>query len=191
MKINIKERGEKILTVIRFVPFLGSAFSFPPRIALRSVGEILILWFISTMPIFFSLLPSIHSGESLAAEIEKEINAKVLLVYTSAFLAPVLYLLISRLIYPKTQKIFSGAAWIFVATLAIICASCWLYQNDKIQDPSQWRTTCYWIYGASIYFWWLAISDDRNSGFEFESAARRDEDNFAVAAAARSPGGAT
>jgi len=179
--------GKGILKFVQRVPFLGSPFSFPFAVAWRGLVEVLILWFFSTLPIFFSILPKIDSDRSLSEELSAELSINLILVYTSAFLAPVFYLLFARVIWPRSHKIFGGAGWVLIGTLCIMFLSCWLYQNDRISNPNSWRTVSTVMYFASIYFWWLAILDDRNS-VEFEVIERQAEDAFAKAAAARQQG---
>jgi hypothetical protein len=123
------------------------------------------------------------SGRTLDAVAAEEVNIRAIFLYTSAFLAPVLYVLFERLVYPRKQKIFAGAFWVFLGTIAIVGFSSWSFQNEKIGDSSQWRIACYAMYAISIYFWWLAIADSRNNDFSYEAEVTQDEDAFVEMAA--------
>jgi hypothetical protein len=177
-----------LMRIVRLIPFVGSAFSFPAMVCGRALVELLVLWFLSTLPLIFSVAFKIKAGSSISDAAGEEVNIRVIFAYTSAFLAPVFYLLMARLIYPREQKIFSGSIWIFVATVTIMCFSSWLFQNDKVSIDS-WRNVSFVMYLLSIYFWWLAISDDRNNTFAYEAAVGKDEDAFAKEAEQRRRGG--
>lgn len=176
--------GEKILTIIKQIPLLESAFSFPQSVRRRAGREIGFLWFVSSLPLIFSIIAKMITGGSFQDAAAEEVNIKAIFIYTSAFLAPVLYLLIDRLIFPREQKIFAGAYWVFLITLAIAFSSLYLFQNDKIKDSHPWLWASLVMYLLSIYFWWLAIADSRGD-ISYAEETTQDENDFAVLAAKR------
>lgn len=174
--------GQMLLTFVKQIPFLESAFSFSRDVRKRAGRELFFLWFVSSLPLILSIVGKMVLGDSLQDAAADEVNIKAIFVYTSAFLAPVLYLLIERLIYPREQKIFSGALWVFLVTVAIVCFSSWLFQNDKIQDSQAWLLASLVMYLFSIYFWWLSIADS-HADIAYADETTKDENDFAAIAA--------
>lgn len=171
-----------ILTIIKRIPLIESAFSFPPAVRKRAGKETFFLWFLSSFPILWSLFAKMMSGDSFLNVAAEEVNIKATFVYTSAFLAPMFYILAERILYQRKRKIFAGFYWIFLATLTTMCLSSWLFQNDKIHDSRSWHIASYIMYVVSIYFWWLAIADSRNDEYPYEEEATLEENNFAARA---------
>ena len=112
-------------------------------------------------------------------------NIKAIFIYTSAFLAPIVLLLLDRLVYPRKDGVFVGATWIGLSSILILLLTAWAYDNDKINDSTHWVHFSYWIYPLSLYFWMLAIADTKNDGRDYEAKATQDEDDFAAKAAQR------
>jgi hypothetical protein len=164
------------------IPYIGSAFSFPLDVAHKAFKELAFLWFISSLPLIFSIIGKVLNGVALRAAILNEVNAQALFLYTSAFLAPVLYLTVDRL-FPRKTKIFDGAYLIMITTFGIWFFSCWAYQNEKINLPESLGLKILWIYGISIYFWFLAICDARFENYDYEHSVTTDENDFAARAA--------
>lgn len=173
---------QKLLTVIKQIPLLESAFSFPQSVRKRAGRELLFLLIVSSLPLIFSIITKMITGNTFLDAVAQEGNIKAIFAYTSAFLAPVFYLLVDRLVYPRENKIFSGAYWVVLTSLAIAFFSSYLFQNDKIRDSHPWLWTSFIMYFLSIYFWWLAIADNRGD-ISYAEETTQDENNFAAIAA--------
>lgn len=182
--------GEKLLTGIRLVPLLGSAFSFPWKVWKRASVELLFLWIISSLPLLISIISKMVTGGSFQNAAEDQINIKVIFVYTSAFLAPLFYLFVDRLRHTQSDqkmKIFGGVYWVMLVGLIILGFSSWLFQNDKLNDLHAWQSASFLMYWISIYFWWLAIADNRNDS-SYVTEVTQGENDFATIAAKKRKG---
>ena len=182
-----------LLDFIRKIPFLGSLFCFHLSVLGRSLGDLVLLWLLSSIPVIFSMLPVLIKAElTLQQALMDVVNIKILLVYTSSFLAPVLLLLINRLVYPRNQKIFSGVWWVAAAAILILIFSAWAFGNPIFEDMGEndasWAKYGAYLYFASIYLWFLSIADGNNDSMDYEYRETQAENDFAEKAAARHHG---
>jgi hypothetical protein len=145
--------------------------------------QLFFLWVLTSAPIVFSVLDEMLNGVGFGEALEKMLNIKVMFLYTAAFLAPLLYMLAERLIYPKKEKIFQGAGLVMLCTLIIFFGSAWAYGNEIFESNNgvvqeQFMKYSFYIYALSIYFWFLAITDSCNDGRDFASIVNGDTDKF-------------
>lgn len=182
--------GQKLLTGIKLIPLLGSAFTYPWNVWKRASLELFFLWTISSLPLLISITAKMVTGGSFQNAAEEEVNIKVIFVYTSAFLAPLFYLFVDRLRHKQSDqkmRIFTGVHWVMLVGLIVLGLSSWLFQNDKLKDLHAWESVSILMYFISIYFWWLAIADNCNDSSYVEEVTQ-DENDFAAIAAKRRRG---
>lgn len=169
------------------IPLIGPLFSFDSTVLRDSLRELAILWFFSTLPIFFSGISELQS-KSFELWITDLLNVKVLFVYTTSFLSTILLLLIDRVVFPRREKIFYGATLIFCAALVILIFSAYAYGNGGL-DTTKYSKISYFIYFLSVYFWLLAIADTKKDGSNFNKTTTDEENDFTRQASQRSSRG--
>ena len=176
---------QKLTNFLSHIPLIGPVFSFPWAVNRIAFFQLFFLWFLSSTPVIFSIIDKTASGSQTATAIRDILNIKVVFLYTAAFLSPLLYMLIDRLIYPKKEKIFRGAGLVFLIALFIFAGSAWAYGNDSLSGnniiENAFAKYSYYIYAASIYFWFLAIADTCNSGKDYLEIMNYETNDFVKA----------
>lgn len=176
---------QRLVNFFSHIPLIGPVFSFPWEVNRVAAFQLFFLWLLSSTPVIFSVLDKTLAGDTIDVAIKEMLNIKVVFLYTSAFLAPLLYMLIDRLIYPKKEKIFHGAGWIFLVALFIFVGSAWAYGNDGFTKNGAieelFTEYSYYIYAFSIYFWFLAIADACNNGKDYLGIMNDEIDDFVKA----------
>ncbi|GAB1257280.1 hypothetical protein NBRC116494_17820 [Aurantivibrio plasticivorans] len=123
------------------------------------------------------------NGMSFGDSLTGAFNINVIFLYTAAFLSPILYSLAKRVIYPRTEKIFHGAEWVLLVSIIILVSSAFVYENNMFSSQNanisaeNIRNISLFIYGISIYFWFLAIADNCKDS-NFIDSVNSDTENF-------------
>lgn len=180
---------QKIINFLSHIPFIGPVFSFPWAVNRVAFFQLFFLWLLSSIPVIFSIVDKTVAGVDINIAIREMLNIRVVFLYTAAFISPLLYMLIDRLIYPKKEKIFHGAGLIFLVALFIFAGSAWAYGNDSFSDKNiiedVFTRYSYYIYALSIYFWFLAIADTCNNGRDYLEIINDQTDDFIRATRAK------
>lgn len=171
---------QRLTQRLKHIPIIGPVFSFPWEVIRKSFSQLFFLWVLSSMPVLFSVMSEMIDGEALSVALAKMVNIKIIFIYTAAFLAPLLYMGINRLVYSRKEKIFHGADFIVLIAIIILVFSAWAYGDSRFNEDS-WAEYGYSIYGLSLYFWFLAIADDRYAGKDYVSIVNNDTDDFVEA----------
>ncbi|SFI25269.1 hypothetical protein [Nitrosomonas sp. Nm34] len=170
---------KQILHIAQQIPLFGSVFAFRFIVLKKALSQLIVVWTLSSLPIIFTIVESVFFEEkSFNIALLNTLNVTVLFIYTAAFLAPVIWLCIDRVVYPKTQKAFPGIIWIFLTAFIFLLFSAWGFDNSKFRLNEIWQEVTLTIYFLSLYFWFLTIADSCNADFDFVSNAREQEIDF-------------
>lgn len=162
---------------IKSVPVIGPLFTFEFKVIKKASAQLLILWVISSSPIILSITLDIFNGEKFKEAISNQINLGVIFIYTSSFLAPIVLMLISRVVYPREDKIFKGAMLIMLFSIFLLIVSAWAYGNPKLENVSQISLVSL-MYFLSIYFWFLSIADNLKETIDYSGITDAETDDF-------------
>lgn len=168
----------KINTFLKKVPFVGAALSFSWQVWQDTFKELLFLWILTSSPILlYAMIQTVQ--ETTADDIAQEVlNLNILLIYTTAFISPLLYTLAKRLSDPqKNHKIFPQPILILTTSILILICSVAMFQNEvfKTVNESTGTIISLVIYVISLYFWALSIADSNNNSsyIDYENEEQR------------------
>lgn len=173
--------NRQILYFIQHIPLFGSVFAFRFAVLRKAFSQLIFVWVLSSLPIIFTIFGAVFfEDKPFDMALLSTLNITILFIYTAAFLAPVIWLCVDRVIYPKTQKVFPGINWIFLVAIIflIFSSAAWGFGNSKFSSDEFSQKITLTIYFLSVYFWFLTIADSCNAEFDFVSSAREQEDSF-------------
>jgi len=174
----------KISQMLSRIPLIGPIFCFPFAVSQQAAFQLLFLWLLSSIPLLLSVGLSVAGGSAFRDALISELNINAIYLYTAAFLAPVLYMNYERLVYPKNEKIFQGAGWVFLASIAILSVSAFSFNNENSSMSAPQYTPAFTVYlsftmyGLSILFWFFSIADSRLTGGSYADIVNSDTENF-------------
>jgi hypothetical protein len=190
-----------------YTPLINSLLSFDIKTHRRAVKKFLILWILSSLPVFFAILLShVPGGEAtllakFAGKFREAITVSEAFVYAAAFISPVLFIVIQRYITSRDEEkslaqrlktdlagIFRGYALVWVLALVVLFITAIAFAAEKT-DPFMFRQTFLseigeilapWLYVFSLICWYLTLCDEFFEGIDYSEESRASEDHLAA-----------
>lgn len=187
-------------TTLYKIPLLGSLVYFPWQVHKEGLRKFLFLWIFSSLPLFFAVLFSAApKGDDdlwghLFFELFDAITLSELFVYSASFLAPLLYIGLSRYwsyedgfgdefskkINQLKGSVFKGYGVLFVVGLIVIILTAMVFASEKTDSEFFKSTYVFHIvssYSLVIYFfslacWYLTMLDDIHSINGYEETSK-------------------
>lgn len=197
---------EYLLLVLRWVPIVAPLLSFRFSLHVATIIKAFFIWLFATSPIFITaILSPIPAGQQSLGHtfLENVLGAFSIseqYVYVAAFMSPFLYMLFEKFIeadqaasfgerlkrsYTATYNLFlvywSVAAFIFV--ISVVTYASTKISFDIFQNTLLYKITydkAYFIYLASLYFWYLSLLDAAAPASNFVEQNRNAEKAFAL-----------
>lgn len=201
---------DNILFMALGLPSVFYLFAHSWPVHLRTMVRALVVWVVTTSPIFiaaaFRDTQDANAAGSYFGELLTFLSAREAFVYAASFLAPtflILFDIVDRIIKEDPQiklKSFKRRAGrmrgIFLASVVIIVLTVATYVADQVGRPS--ASTSYLsafltdkgaiIYILSILTWYCTLLWDRTDYDNFEGAQRKEQNTFTAGLAARMTG---
>lgn len=180
---------QTILRLINKIPFLNSFVYFRLYVWRISFAQFFVLWLVSSLPVLAQFLFKDHP------ELKTLFSTNVILVYTSAFIAPIIWRSVQlvreaantassedsgHIESIKNIRTFPSAHLWLIGGILVLCMSIMTYGEDPNSLVFKKNSPIgYILYIFSILIWLLTLADSNNSS-NYSKTVVNEEDNFHV-----------
>lgn len=189
-----------VRTTLYKIPVLGSLVYFPWRVHKEGMKKFTVLWIFSSLPLVFAVLFSAVPKDSndiwssFFSDLFSAITISELFVYSASFIAPLLYIGLSRYwsyedgsdnefakkISQVKGSLFKGYSFLFLIGIIVIILTGMVFASEKTDAEFLKNTYVFHIVSTySIVFyifalscWYLTMLDDIHSISGYEETSK-------------------